>query len=177
MIYAQLFFVFLKIGLFAVGGAYSFIPLLEKDIVEKYHWLTTPEFLDVLGMVNFFPGAISIKYSTYVGYKMGGMPGAIAANIGNLLGPFLMVLCVASFYNKYRNVPAVKEAFKFIQVAVFALIISAAFKLVDISQLMNLRSGIIIVICFSLFLYSKVNPAAIIISAGIIGAFFSKFNI
>lgn len=177
MIYAKLFFVFLKIGFFAIGGAYSFIPLLESDIVEKYHWLTKPEFLDILGMVKIFPGAISIKYATYVGYKMGGVPGLIAANAGNLLGPLVLILFATGLYQKYKNLPAVKEAFKFIQIAVFALILSVAFKLVDITQLMNFRSGILVAVCFVLFLFSKIHPAMIIISAGIIGALYSKLNL
>lgn len=60
----NLFLSFFRIGSFAIGGAYFFLPLLEKELVEKYHWLTKEEFLEVLGIVKVFPGAISIKYAT-----------------------------------------------------------------------------------------------------------------
>ena len=85
MILFKLFLSFFRIGLFAIGGAYSFLPLIQREVVEKYHWLTKEEFLEVLGVVQIFPGAISIKFATYTGYKMAGVPGAIMANIGNLL--------------------------------------------------------------------------------------------
>ena len=61
----NLFLSFFRVGLLAIGGAYSFLPLIEKEIVERYHWLTKEEFLDISGLVQIFPGAISIKYATY----------------------------------------------------------------------------------------------------------------
>ncbi|HAH21030.1 MAG TPA: chromate transporter, partial [Candidatus Omnitrophica bacterium] len=76
MILFKLFFSFLRVGFFAIGGAYSFLPLIEKEVVQKYGWLSKEEFLEVLGMVNIFPGAISIKYATYTGYKIAGIWGA-----------------------------------------------------------------------------------------------------
>ena len=171
MVLARLFFAFLKVGLFAIGGAYSFLPLIEKETVEKYHWLSKEEFLDVLGMVQVFPGAISIKYATYVGYKIAGIIGAIAANIGNLLAPVLLIAFGSFFYAKYKNTPSVKSAFSVVQLAVFAMIIALAFQTVNLNQLSHFRNIIIIVLSFILFVYVKVHPALIIICAGILGVF------
>ena len=117
MVLARLFFAFLKVGLFAIGGAYSFLPLIEKEVVEKYHWLSKEEFLDVLGMVQIFPGAISIKYATYTGYKIAGIFGAIAANTGNLFAPILLIAFGSFFYTKYKNLPYIKNAFNVVQLA------------------------------------------------------------
>jgi len=169
MILFQIFFAFLRIGLFAIGGAYSFLPLIQKETVERYHWLTKEEFLDVLGMVKIFPGAISIKFATYTGYKTAGIPGAIVANIANLLAPAILIFFATYFYTKYKGVPAVKNAFDMIQLAVFAMIIAVAFQTVNVSQLVNIRSLIIIVIAFALFLYTKIHPAFILLGAGLIG--------
>jgi chromate transporter len=60
MILLKLFLVFLRVGFFAIGGAYSFLPLLEKELVENNQWLDKPEFSEVVGMAEIFPGAISI---------------------------------------------------------------------------------------------------------------------
>ena len=167
----HLFLVFLKIGLFAIGGAYSFLPLLEREVVENYSWLTKTEFLDVLGAVGIFPGAISVKYASYVGYKIAGIPGVIAANLGNILGPMLLIILALGFYTKYKNLTVVKGAFHMVQLAVFAMIIAVAFKLININQLLYLRNLLVIVTCFILFAYTKIHPALIIISAGILGIF------
>ncbi len=170
MVLMKLFIVFTKISLFAIGGAYSFLPLLEKELVQRYQWIGREEFLDVMGMVRIFPGAISIKYATYVGYKVMGIPGAIVANIGNLLGPISFIIIASSFYHKYKNLPSVKGAFDMIQLSVFAMIIAVAFQLVDVNQLLHTRSLLIILISFTLFIYSSIHPAVVIVGAGLLGA-------
>lgn len=171
MVLLKLFLVFLKVGLFAIGGAYSFLPLLEKDIVQTHQWLSKEEFVDVLGVVKVFPGAISIKYATYTGYKLAGIPGVICANLGNLLAPALLVLFASVFYIKYKNNPGVKRAFTAIELVIFSMIIAVAFQSVEVSRLIQLKSLLIVVISFFLFIYTKVDPALIIICAGVLGIF------
>lgn len=170
----NLFFAFLRVGLFAIGGAYSFLPLIEKEVVEKYSWLTKEEFVDVLGLVKIFPGAISIKYATYTGYKVAGVWGAIAANLGNILAPALLIFFASAFYTKYKDTAHVENAFNMIQLAVFAMIISVAFQLVNPHQIIHPRNLIVVIASSALFLYTKIHPALIIISAGILGALLGK---
>ena len=170
MILLKIFFSFLKIGLFAIGGAYSFLPLIEKEVVERYQWLTKEEFLEVLGVVKVFPGAISIKFATYTGYKVAGISGAVVANIGNLLSPVVLILIATYFYSKYKETPRIKSAFETIQLVIFAMIIAVAFQSVTLSQLSSIRSIAIIVMAFVLFVFTKVEPALIILGAGLIGA-------
>ncbi|MCK5259473.1 MAG: chromate transporter [Candidatus Omnitrophica bacterium] len=170
MLLLKIFFAFFRIGLFAIGGAYSFLPLIQKEVVERSHWLTKEEFLEVLGVVKIFPGAISIKFATYTGYKMAGIPGAIVANVGNLLSPVVLILIATYFYSRYKEVPMIKSAFATIQLAVFAMIIAVAFQTVSVSQIYSVKNMTIIVAAFALFLYSSVHPAFIIIGAGLIGA-------
>jgi len=170
MVLVDLFLTFFRIGLFAIGGAYSFLPLIEKEVVERYHWLTREEFLDVLGIVKMFPGAISIKYATYTGNKIAGLPGVIVANLGNLLAPVALVAFAFGLYARYKGLPCVRKAFNYIELSVFAMIIAVAFKAVNISGLLQLRALVIIVISFTLFIYTKINPAIIIIASGLAGA-------
>jgi chromate transporter len=173
MIYWQLFLSFFKIGLFAIGGAYSFLPLTEKEIVEKYHWLSKAEFLNVSGIVKIFPGAISIKYATYTGYKLGGIWGALIANFANLFAPACLVIFASALANKYKDVPYAKGVFRMIQLTVFAMIIATAFQTIQIDQLKNWFSLIVIITTFSLFIYTKIEPAIIIIISGLLGFFLS----
>ncbi len=174
MIYWQLFLSFFKIGLFAIGGAYSFLPLTEREIVEKYHWLSKAEFLDVSGFVKIFPGAISVKYATYTGYKTGGILGVIIANLANLLAPACFVIFASVLCNKYKDIPRVKAVFKIVQVTVFAMIIATAFQTIELNQLKSWFSIVVIIAAFCLFIYTKIEPAFIIIFAGILGFLFYR---
>lgn len=172
MVLVKLFLAFLRIGLFAVGGAYSFLPLIEREVVHKYNWLTKGEFLDILGAVRIFPGAISVKYATYTGYKIAGVGGAVVANLGNVLGPAILIIFALGLYDKYKDLPGVKGAFNMIQLAVFAMIVAVAFQLVNVNQLIQLRGLSVVVISFALFTYTKIHPALIIIGVGILGVIF-----
>lgn len=171
MILLNLFLSFLRIGLFAIGGAYSFLPLIEREVVHKYSWLTKNEFLDVMGMVRILPGAISIKFATYTGFKIAGIPGVIVANLGNILGPLSLIIFASSLYTRYKDLPSVQGAFNVVQLVMFAMILAVAFQLVSSSQLLSLRNLLIIAVSFLIFSFTKLHPAIIIISAALLGAF------
>lgn len=171
MILLKVFYVFLKISFFAIGGAYSFLPIMEKEFIHNHSWMTREEFIDVVGISRVFPGAISVKFATYVGYKLAGVPGAIVANLGHILGPALMITFAMGFYAKYRDVPSVKGAFHYIGLVVFAMIIAVSFKMVNISELLHVKNILVVAVSFALFLYTKIHPALIILSAGLLGAF------
>jgi chromate transporter len=161
---------FSRIGLFAFGGAYSFLPLIESEVVQNHHWLDKSEFLEIVGIAKMFPGAISIKFATYTGYKVAGVPGAIVANIANLLPPVLFVMFASLLYSRYKNIPFVKAGLEMVQYAVFAMIIAVAVQLVDKSNIFQLKYVVIIAGTFALFLCTKLHPALIIIGAGALGA-------
>jgi len=170
MVLLELFIAFSKISLFAFGGAYSFLPLVEREVVQNHHWLDKPEFLEVLGIVRVFPGAVSVKFATYTGYKVAGVPGAIVANLGNLLPPVLFIMLATLVYSKYKDVPFIKGGLETIQYAVFAMIIAVAIQLVDKGQVFQLKYLFVIAVSFALFVLTKVHPAFIIIGAGLFGA-------
>jgi chromate transporter len=170
MVLLKLFIVFSKISLFAFGGAYSFLPLIQSEVVENHHWLNESEFLEVAGITKLFPGAISIKFATYTGYKIAGIPGAIIANIANLLPPVLFVMLASLLYSRYKDIPFIRAGFEMVQYAIFAMIIAVAIQLVDKSHILQLKYIIVVIASFGLFLYAKVHPAFIIIATGILGA-------
>jgi chromate transporter len=170
MIMLKLFMVFSKISLFAFGGAYSFLPLIQAEVVQNHHWLNESEFLDVAGVTKLLPGAISIKFATYTGYKVAGIPGAIIANLANLLPPVLFMMVASLLYSRYKDIPFIKAGFEMAQYAVFAMIIAVAVQLVDKTQIFQLRHIIIIMASFVLFFYMKVHPAFIIVATAVLGA-------
>ena len=169
MLMLKLFMVFSKISLFAVGGAYSFLPLIESEVVKNRHWLDESEFLEVVGFTKMLPGAISIKFATYTGYKVAGVPGAIVANFANLLPPVLFVMLASLLYSRYKDIPFVKAGLEMVQYAVFAMIIAVAIQVVDKSQVFQLKYLLAIIISFSLFFFTKTHPAFIILGDGALG--------
>jgi len=169
MVLLELFVAFLKIGLFAFGGAYSFVPLIEREVVDNHQWLAKAEFLEILGIVKVFPGAISIKFATYTGYKVAGVPGAIVANFANILAPVLFIMAASFVYSKYRDVPFVKGSLEMIQYAVFAMIIAVGLQLVDKVGVFQLKNLLVVLVAFPLFVLTKIHPAFIIIGAALYG--------
>ena len=139
MVILKLFMVFSKISLLAFGGAYSFLPLIQTEVVNNHHWLNESEFLDVVGITKLFPGAISIKFATYTGYKIAGIPGVIIANLANLLPPVLFVMIASLLYSRYKNIAFIRAGFEMVQYAIFAMIIAVAIQVVDKSQIFQLR--------------------------------------
>lgn len=104
------------------------------------------------------------------GYKIAGIFGVIAANIGNMLAPVLIIICAALFYNTHKESPMLKGAFDAIRPAVFAMIIAVAFQAIDIRNLTEAKSLLIIILSFVIFIYTKVHPAVVILACGAIGA-------
>jgi chromate transporter len=170
MVLLKLFIAFSRIGFFAFGGAYSFVPLIEREVVQNYHWLDKPEFLDVLGIATVVPGAISIKFATYTGYKVAGIPGAVVANFANVFPAVLFIIVALLIYSKYKDVPFIKAGLEMVQYAIFAMIIAVAIQLVDKSQIFQLKYLLVIIASFLLFFLTKLHPAFIIIGAGLFGA-------
>ena len=170
MVLLKLFIAFSRIGFLGFGGAYSFLPLIEREVVQNYQWLDKPEFLEVLGIATVVPGAISIKFATYTGYKVAGLPGAVVANLANLFPAVLFIIVALLVYSKYKDVPFIKAGLEMVQCAIFAMIIAVAIQLVDKSQIFQLKYLFVIIASFLLFFLTKLHPAFIIIAAGLFGA-------
>ena len=170
MVLLKLFIAFSRIGLFAFGGGYSFLPLIEREVVQNHHWLDKPEFLEVLGIASVVPGALSIKFATYTGYKVAGLPGVVVANFANLLPAVLFIMLASLVYSKYKDVPFIKAGLEMVRYAVVAMIIAVAMQLVDKGQVFQLKYFFVIVVSFVLFFLTKIHPAFIIIGAGLLGA-------
>ena len=117
---------FFKIGLFTFGGGYAMISLVEDECVGKKHWITHDEMSYLVVLAESTPGPMAINSSTYVGYKMGGMLGSIAATIGVVMPSFIIILIIATFLDKFLDIVWVANAFKGIKVAVGILILNAA---------------------------------------------------
>ncbi len=82
MIYLQLFLSFIKVGMFSIGGGYAAMPLIQSEVVNGHGWLTMNEFTDLITIAEMTPGPIAVNSATFVGIRIGGIPGALVATGG-----------------------------------------------------------------------------------------------
>lgn len=120
---------FFKIGLFTFGGGYAMIPLIEREVIDRRRWIEQKEFLDLLTLAQSVPGPISLNTSVFVGYKVRGLSGAVAALLGVVVPSFVILLAVALFFSDVRHNPVVNAAFMGMRPAVVALIIGPVISL------------------------------------------------
>lgn len=125
MITPQLFLSFLQIGLFSFGGGYAAMPLLQEQLVARNSWLSVQEFADLVTIAEMTPGPIAVNAATFVGTKLAGFPGALAATAGVILPACILVTCIARLYLKYRNLSILQGILGTLRPAVVAMIASA----------------------------------------------------
>ena len=125
MIYLQLFLSFLQIGAFSFGGGYAAMPLIQNQVVQIHPWLSQSEFTDLITISQMTPGPIAINSATFVGTRIAGMPGALAATAGCVLPSCILVTLLAKIYLKYRNLSLLQGVLKSLRPAVIAMIAAA----------------------------------------------------
>ena len=124
-----LFLTMLKIGLFAFGGGYAVVALIESELVSKKNWLTHDDFMDMVAIAESTPGPIAINSATYIGYKTGGVFGAALTTLGVVIPSFTIIFLISLFFDAFLSLYLVACAFRGIQVAVVYLILSAGIKM------------------------------------------------
>lgn len=122
----QLFLSFFKIGAFTFGGGWAMISIIEREIVDKYHWIERDDFLDLLAIAQSLPGILAVNIATAVGDKTRGTRGSLTAALGTILPSFLIILLIAIFLtpDMIKNNPIISSIFMGIRPAVVALIIA-----------------------------------------------------
>ena len=118
----SIFFSFLKIGAFTIGGAYAMIPLIRSEVVQKKQWMQDQDFVDGLAAAQSCPGPIAINISIYVGYHLQKTKGMLVAALGTLLPSLIVILVIASFFGRIADLEAVRRIFHALKPAVTALI-------------------------------------------------------
>lgn len=121
----ELLLVFLKIGVFAFGGGYAMIPLIQKETVEKKKWVSPEDIVDIVAIAESTPGPIAISASTFVGYRIAGVAGAALATLGVIIPSFIIIFVLSFVLRQFESITAVKYAFFGIRAGVLALIVNA----------------------------------------------------
>lgn len=167
----QLFFTFLKIGTFSFGGGYAMIPFIQREIIENHNWINNRVFMDIIGISQMTPGPIAINSATFVGFKVSGVLGSIAATLGVITMSFILVSFASKAMEKFKESKILKGALLGMRPVLIALIIQAFFDLAKDAYI-DIKSVLITFVIGGLLLSKKVHPIIAIVISGILGIVF-----
>ena len=168
MVVIRLFLVFLKVGLFTIGSGYSMLVLAQRYVVDTYHWLTLPEFTDLVAISEITPGPIMVNLATFVGTKVAGFIGAIFATLGLIVIPFFTLYIISLNYAQFKNYPLMQGILKVIRPMAIGFITVAIMKLFKTS-ITDLRSAVIAIGVILLTYIFKVNPIYTVLGGIVLG--------
>lgn len=172
MVYLQLFWVYLKIGFFGFGGGYAILSLIEYEVVQRYGWLTSSQFTDIIAISQMTPGPIAINSATYVGYEAtGNVWGSILATTAICLPAFVLMILAYKLLQRYKKTSIIQGAFLGIRPVVVGLIAAAALSLMNENNIVDVWSIVILIVSFIGGYFLKWHPILIIIGAGVLGYF------
>jgi len=168
----ELFLTSLKIGLFTFGGGYAMIPLIQKETVEKHHWISNDDILDIVAIAESTPGPIAINSATFVGYKIAGLAGALISTFAMILPSFVIILSISYVLREFENNIYVQYAFNGIRACVLALILKA---LLTMYRQVPKQIFFCLLMVYALIAtaFLKLNVLIVIISCAVAGLIYS----
>ena len=170
MIYFQLFFVYLKIGLFSFGGGYAMLSFVEFEVVKQHHWISPSDFTDIVAISQMTPGPIGINTATYVGYTAtGSVLGSIIATIAVCIPSLVIMILACKFLQRFRDNRWIDAALNSIKPLTVGLLAVAALSMVNADNFPDYRSVLFFIVVFLLSWKMKVHPILLLVLAGIGG--------
>jgi chromate transporter len=173
-ILADLFKTFFKIGMVTFGGGYAMIPIIQREVVDKHHWTSEKELLDLIAIAQSCPGVFAINISIFIGYKLRKVKGALCTALATALPSFIIILLIAMFFHQFEDNKVVAAIFRGIRPAVVALIAVPTFNLAQSAKI-NLANCWIPIACALAIWALGVSPILIILIAGLGGYVYGKY--
>ena len=178
-IYWQLFVLFTRVALFSWGGGPASLALMQRETTSA-GWVTTDEFADAVAVGNALPGPIAPQVSAYVGYKMAGVWGAVAAAAGTVVPATALMLVMVAFFFGVKDSAVVKSMLRAVRPAVVGLLIWTAYDMMRTvwganklgwgqALLQGWDKAAIALVSFGLLTFTSINPVFIIIATALLG--------
>lgn len=164
----DLYWTFAKIGTFTFGGGLAMMPMMQKELIEKRHWITDEDLIDYYAVGQSTPGIVAVNVSTFVGYKKFGVIGGIFGTLGIVTPSLVIIMILATAINSISEFPRVQAALKGINVAVAALLTSVFVKFVK-KTIKNIWHVLLMLAAFICVYAFKLPSFIIILTAILIG--------
>ncbi len=168
----RLFWEFLKLGLFTIGGGMAMIPQMQRIAVEDNKWLTDEEVIDCIAVSQSLPGIVAINMATYIGRKMAGFPGALCATVGVGLPSFVIICIAVLLLDNLSDNPWIVGAFAGVKAAICGLLIVTVMKLGK-PVLKSPFHWIMMIAALAAIAFARVNAVWVILAAALAGILWS----
>jgi len=162
----QLMTIFLRVGTVTFGGGYVMVPQIETDVVDVHQWMNHQTFADGMAFGQITPGPVLIT-ATFIGYKVAGVVGAIAATVAAFLPSFVMTMIAGASINRFRTNFHVQAFLAGVAPAVVGMLAAAGVSLAKSGVSGATGFGIATLACL-LMLRAKLNPVVIIFGCGLL---------
>jgi chromate transporter len=160
--------VFLRIGALAFGGLGAALALVERELVDKRHWLTPADLTEALTYTKLLPGSTVVQVMAYLGYTLGGWPGSALATAAFVLPSALAMLVLAALYVTATAVPALGPAITGLTAAVVGVLLATTYRLGKANIKEPSTLGIAVAACV-VGVWLGLNAALIVVAAGVLG--------
>ena len=166
----KLFASMLYISSFTFGGGFVIVTLMKKKFADEYKWLDEQEMLDITSIAQSTPGPIALNAAVIAGKKIGGAPGILAASLGTIIPPFVIISVISVFYSFFADNKYIAVVLNGMQAGVAAVIIDVSFSLSKkYFKDKKIFEIILIFISFVLVFFVKINVIYVILGAACIG--------
>lgn len=172
----ELFVAFARVGVMTFGGGYAMIPILEKEIVDIKGWASSEELMDYYAVGQCTPGVIAVNLATFIGKKLAGVPGAIAATLGVVTPSFLIITTIAGILSNFAHIPAVKSAFAAVRVCVCVLIFNSVLKLWK-NSVKDKAALCLFLVVFALSMLFDISPILFVVICGAAGILLTELGV
>ena len=170
----KLFITFVQIGGITFGGGYAMLPMLTREVVNRYKWATEEELLDYYAVGQCTPGIIAVNTATFIGYKKRGIPGAIAATGGVVVPSFFIIMIIAAFIRNFADNVYVQHALAGIKIAVCALVLNAVISLWK-KGVKDIVGIIIFAVVLGVCLFLDISTVYMVVAAIAFGLIYGRF--
>ncbi len=164
----KLYFLFFKIGSLMIGGGYSMLPLLIRELVEKNQIITEDELTDYMAVAQCTPGVIAVNTATFVGYKQRKLLGSVVATLGVVTVPVLLITLIAAALKPLMQYEIVGHIFAGVRLAVCVLITASVYKLFK-KSVTNVTTFLLFLLAFLFVAVGGVSPVFVVLGAAITG--------
>lgn len=169
-LYWKIFISTFTLSAFTFGGGYVIVPLMQKKFVSQYGWIDETEMLDLVAIAQSAPGPIAVNASIMIGYRLGGVLGAMVSMLGTVLPPFLIISVISLFYKAFRDNYIVATLMRGMQAGVAAVIVDAVVKMaINVGKEKSVLSYVIMIGSFIAAYFFKINIVFVILACAAIG--------